>query len=125
MGSLDCGFEEDATDSRSEPATSSVTASAGGGLSSGGERSMRYTSSLLSILLQKYAKLGRPPPALCACVQLPSDLDQPAPTIDGNGHLSQAPAWEAYVQRISNPSSHARNCEFSHNLGWLQRQVLL
>lgn len=96
---------------------------AAGSLSSGGERSMRYTSGLLSLLLRAYAKRGRPPPALCACVPLPSG--QPAPKLEDGGHLSQAPAWEAYVQRISCPTSHARNCEFSHNLSRLQRQVLV
>merc|ERR1712046_24443 len=114
--SLEAGLEEAAS-------TNGCVAITAGSLSSGNERSIRYTSSLLSILLQKYAKRGRPPPALCPCVQIPSD--QPAPSIDGKGNLKQAPAWEAYVQRVSQPTSHARNCEFSSNLQRLQRQVLL
>mmetsp|Transcript_84655 Transcript_84655/g.132232 ORF Transcript_84655/g.132232 Transcript_84655/m.132232 type:complete len:741 (-) Transcript_84655:55-2277(-) len=103
--------------------SSAKSSSTSGSLSNGSERAMRYTSGLLSLLLRAYAKRSRPPPALCACVPQPSD--QPPPQIQSDGHLSQAPAWEAYVQRIACPSSHARNCEFSHSLSRLQRQVLI
>jgi len=84
-----------------------------------GERSVRYTSGLLRLLLRAYAKRGRPPPMLCACVPLPVCA---APTITCDGNISQDLAWEAYVQRAG--TSHARNCEFAGALPRLQRHVL-
>jgi len=86
-----------------------------------GERTMRYTSSLLSLLIKAYAKRGRPLPALCACVACPTG---DAPSISADGNLVQSPAWEAWVQKVSSTSSHPRNCEFSDGLPRLQRQVL-
>lgn len=93
----------------------------GSGSSSASDRAMRYTSGLLSLLVRAYAKRGRPPPALCACVACPSGA---APSITADGNLVQSPLWEAWVQRVSSTQSHARNCEFSEGLPRLQRQVL-
>lgn len=88
------------------------------------ERNSRYTSGLLSLLLRAYAKRKRPPPDLCACVPRPVG---PAPSFSSDGNMSQPPAWEAYIQRLSQPSAHAKNCEFSQSNGMvrLQRQVLV
>eukprot|EP00747_Dinoflagellata_sp_TGD_P224873 gnl/TRDRNA2_/TRDRNA2_97923_c0_seq2.p1 gnl/TRDRNA2_/TRDRNA2_97923_c0~~gnl/TRDRNA2_/TRDRNA2_97923_c0_seq2.p1 ORF type:complete len:335 (+),score=59.46 gnl/TRDRNA2_/TRDRNA2_97923_c0_seq2:109-1113(+) len=89
----------------------------------GGESSTtRYTSGLLNLLVRAYAKRGRPPPELCACVRPPVSA---APCVDSGGNLSQSLDWEVYVQRISNPASHARNCEFALSSARLQRQVLV
>lgn len=88
-----------------------------------GDRSSRYTSGLLSLMVRAYAKRGRPAPRLCACLPVPQG---PAPSMGSDGNLSQSPAWEAFIQKVSNPERHARNCEFAHSgLSKLQRQVLL
>lgn len=88
-----------------------------------GDRSSRYTSGLLSLMVRAYAKRGRPAPRLCACLPVP---EGPAPSIASDGNLSQSPAWEAFIQKVSNPERHARNCEFAQSgLSKLQRQVLL
>mmetsp|Transcript_142521 Transcript_142521/g.251493 ORF Transcript_142521/g.251493 Transcript_142521/m.251493 type:complete len:773 (-) Transcript_142521:117-2435(-) len=108
------------THARAEPSASSASVGQGS-LTAGGEKATRYTSGLLSLLLRAYAKRGRSPPALCACVPLPQG---PPPAMVDN-HLSQTPAWESYVQRLSSASSHARNCEFWNNLPRLQRQILV
>lgn len=111
-----------ATHARAEPSIHGSASKGPGSLSSGGEKAARYTSGLLSLLLRAYAKRGRSPPALCACVPLPDD---PPPAIGPDSHLSQTPAWESYVQRTSSTLSHARNCEFWNNLPRLQRQILV
>jgi len=107
---------------RAQPSSSAASARSGASTGGGTGGAARYTSGLLSLLLRAYAKLGRAPPALCACVPLPTS---PAPVCDTDGRLSQSPDWEAYVQRLSSASSHARNCEFSGSLPRLQRQVLV
>eukprot|EP00927_Polykrikos_kofoidii_P078622 TRINITY_DN75427_c0_g1_i1.p1 TRINITY_DN75427_c0_g1~~TRINITY_DN75427_c0_g1_i1.p1 ORF type:complete len:742 (-),score=103.04 TRINITY_DN75427_c0_g1_i1:110-2164(-) len=87
-----------------------------------GDNKSRYTSGLLSLLMRAYAKRGRPPPELCACVSRPPG---PAPSVGADGSLSQPPAWETYLKNIACASAHARNCEFADNMPKLQRQVLL
>lgn len=88
-----------------------------------GDRPSRYTSGLMSLMVRAYAKRGRPPPRLCACVALPQG---PAPSVGSDGNLSQTQDWEAFIQKVAAPDRHARNCEFAEGgLSRLQRQVLL
>eukprot|EP00930_Biecheleria_cincta_P096249 TRINITY_DN88123_c0_g1_i1.p1 TRINITY_DN88123_c0_g1~~TRINITY_DN88123_c0_g1_i1.p1 ORF type:complete len:436 (+),score=101.03 TRINITY_DN88123_c0_g1_i1:190-1497(+) len=88
-----------------------------------GDRPSRYTSGLLSLMVRAYAKRGRQAPRLCACLAVPQG---PPPSIGNDGNLSQSPAWEAFIQKVSSPERHARNCEFAQGgLSKLQRQVLL
>merc|ERR1712217_31959 len=115
------GQKDDGATGSDRGASSFEEERGGASASSVGERTMRYTSGLLSLLIKAYAKRGRPPPALCACVACPTG---DAPSISADGNLVQSPAWEAWVQKVSSSSSHARNCEFSDGLPRLQRQVL-
>lgn len=82
----------------------------------------RYTAGLMSLLLRAYAKRGRPPPPPCPCVPCPACAP---PTMGADGSLSHSLDWQAWMQRVANPATHARNCEFSGSAARLQKQILV
>jgi len=111
--------EEEEEDEKGDAAADVSSPSATSPSAVRGDRT-RFTSGLMWLLVQKYAKMHQLPPTLCACVKQPSK----APYIAVDGHMSQSPEWEAYIQKVSIPSSHARNCEFSTSHTKMQKHAL-
>mmetsp|Transcript_55906 Transcript_55906/g.130903 ORF Transcript_55906/g.130903 Transcript_55906/m.130903 type:complete len:665 (+) Transcript_55906:50-2044(+) len=120
--SLPAVAEEEEEEEELEPPEQPVAATLSGGMTphaARGDRT-RFTSGLYWLLIQKYARLHRPPPHLCACFPQPAE----APVVAADGHMAQSPDWEAYVLKLTTPTAHARNCEFGTSHTKMQKHVL-
>mmetsp|Transcript_47850 Transcript_47850/g.126801 ORF Transcript_47850/g.126801 Transcript_47850/m.126801 type:complete len:193 (-) Transcript_47850:135-713(-) len=70
----------------------------------------RFTAALFNLLVRAMAARGQSPPALCGCIPRPEFTPQGAdPKTRPSGNIVSV---EMYINRVSDPSCHARNCFF-------------